>query len=358
MVKDLKNSFAGKKIFVTGHTGFKGVWLMEFLEYLGAETFGYSLMANSQPNHYSMIGKKYRETIGDICDLEKLTTAISSFDPDAIIHLAAQSLVRKSYQDPIETYQSNVMGSLMILKASHAAKNLRSILMITTDKVYENLEIEHSYHENDRLGGYDMYSSSKACCEILVGSYRRSFYPILDFGNKHQVLIATARAGNVIGGGDWNQDRLIPDLILSAVTERSVSIRNPLAIRPWQHVLDCIQGYILLTRKMLESDTSISGAWNFSPAKEGNLNVIEIAEHCKSVWPKIQYHIEKQQGAPHEAGILMLDSSKAVSLLGWQAKYQAEEAVKQTVEWYKNYYQQNTVITAKQIEEYLNQNAV
>jgi len=356
MVKDLKNSFAGKKIFVTGHTGFKGVWLMEILEYLGAETYGYSLPASSQPNHYSIIGKKYQETLGDISDLEKLTTAISKFDPDAIIHLAAQSLVRKSYQDPIETYQSNVMGSLMILKASHVAKKLRSILMITTDKVYENLETEHSYHENDRLGGYDMYSSSKACCEILVDSYRRSFYPLSDYGNNHQVLIATARAGNVIGGGDWNQDRLIPDLILSAVKGESVSIRNPKAIRPWQHVLDCIQGYILLTKKMFESDSNISGAWNFSPLKEGNLNVIEIAEHCKSVWSKIQYHIEKQEGAPHEADILMLDSSKAVSLLGWQAKYQAEEAVERTVEWYKKYYQENTVITANQIEEYLNLN--
>ncbi|MBK9271785.1 MAG: CDP-glucose 4,6-dehydratase [Saprospiraceae bacterium] len=354
MVEALKETFKNRRVLVTGHTGFKGVWLMEMLEFLGAETFGYSLLPESTQNHHRIIGKTYNELIADICDLEKLQHAIASFNPDVILHLAAQSLVRKSYVDPLLTYQTNVMGSLNVLKASASAQNLRAILMVTTDKVYENLETDYAYREGDRLGGYDMYSSSKACCEILIDSYRRSYLPLAEYGHNHQILLASARAGNVIGGGDWNRDRLIPDLILSAVNHASVPIRNPHAIRPWQHVMDCLYGYLLLTRRMLLADKSVSGAWNFSPSSEDVLTVIQIAEKCAEIWNEVKFHIELKDDHPHEAKILKLDPGKATSHLSWKPIFHSSDTILQTVQWYKSWYNQNECLTMAQIESYFN----
>lgn len=353
MVSDLKRIFAGKRVFVTGHTGFKGVWLMEMLDLLGAETFGYSLAPEGQVSHYQLMGKRYRETIGDINDFGTLSKAMTEFSPDLVIHMAAQALVRQSYRDPVETYETNVMGSLRVLQAAAACKSIRALLMITTDKVYENKEIHYAYHESDRLGGYDMYSSSKACCEILIDSFRRSFLSVERYGDAHNIILCSARSGNVIGGGDWNQDRLVPDLVASATGGISVAIRNPVAIRPWQHVLDCLNGYLMLSARMLQKDLSVSGAWNFAPYQDDVLTVKELADAAKENWEKVQYHIFRDPDTPHEAGLLMLDHSKAVSKLGWKPRYRSGDSIRLTMEWYRAYYEQDELISRKQILEFL-----
>lgn len=353
MVNDLKRIFAGKRVFVTGHTGFKGVWLMEMLDLLGAETFGYALAPEGQVSHYNLIGKKFQEKIGDINDPMTLSNAILDFSPDLLIHMAAQSLVRQSYKDPVETYQTNVMGSLQVLHAAAHCRSLSGILMITTDKVYENKEIHYAYRESDRLGGYDMYSSSKACCEILIDSFRRSFLSPDQYGNSHHIILCSARSGNVIGGGDWNQDRLIPDLVASATGGVSVAIRNPVAVRPWQHVLDCLNGYLMLSARMMEKDLGVSGAWNFAPNSDDVLNVKELADEARKNWDKIQYHLFKDPDTPHEAGLLLLDHHKAVSKLGWKPRYRSEQSVRLTMDWYKAFYENNELITRNQIEDFL-----
>ena len=346
--------FKNKKVFVTGNTGFKGSWLFVLLQQLGANVFGYALAPATTPSHYQLL--KINETcIADINETDKLFKAIDDVKPEIIFHLAAQPLVRESYVNPLYTYQTNVIGTLSLLEAAKKCSSVKAIVLITTDKVYENKEWERPYTETDELGGYDMYSSSKACCEILISSYRNSFFNINSYKKEHSVLIASARAGNVIGGGDWSPDRLLPDIVKAAAKNEKVQIRNPKAVRPWQHVLDCLYGYLLLGARLLNEETAFSGAWNFSPYSSEAKNVQEIAAIAKQSWQNIDIEFGTPPENYHEAGLLILDNNKAVEKLQWKPIWNTTQAVQQTIEWYKQFYINNEVISLLQVQNYLDQ---
>lgn len=350
--------YQNKKVFITGNTGFKGSWLAALFSRLNVSVEGYSLAPVTTPDHYSLLGIDYKTTIGNILDGDKLTRAIAEAEPDIIFHLAAQALVRPSYIDPLNTYETNVTGTLKLLEAARKCPSVRAIVLITTDKVYDNKEREEPYKEMDELGGYDMYSSSKACCEILIKSYRNSFFNLDDYGKKHHVLIASARAGNVIGGGDWSTDRLIPDIAKATSLQKKVLIRNPLSVRPWQHVLDCLHGYLLLGAKLLNNEKSFSQPWNFSPFSTESKNVRIITEIAKNTWPDIEIELGASPDNYHEAGLLMLDNTKAIEELKWKPVWDTYTAVEKTINWYKNYYNTKKINSFADMEEYLkNMNA-
>ena len=346
--------YQNKKIFITGNTGFKGSWLSAFFYKLNIHVEGYALAPETAPNHFSLLNIDYKTTIANILDSNTLDSAISMAQPDIIFHMAAQSLVRPSYIDPVNTYETNVIGTLNVLEAARKCKTVKAIVLITTDKVYENKEQERPYSETDELGGYDMYSSSKACCEILIKSYRNSFFNIDEYKIKHDVLIASARAGNVIGGGDWSAERLIPDIAAATAAGKKVQIRNPKSVRPWQHVLDCLYGYVLLGAKLLNEEKQFAEAWNFSPYSSEVKNVEEITGIAKKNWQNIDIEFATSPDALHEAGLLILDNSKAITKLGWQPAWNTTEAVQKTIEWYKAYYQDNSILTDDNIADYLN----
>ncbi|RYG44665.1 MAG: CDP-glucose 4,6-dehydratase, partial [Chitinophagaceae bacterium] len=327
-----------KKVFITGHTGFKGSWLTAIFNHLGVASYGYSLPPETTPNHYELLNTGQAGEFGNILDREKLHAAVARFQPDIIFHLAAQALVRPSYTDPVNTYETNVIGTLNVLEAARACKSVQAVVLITTDKVYENKEWEKPYAETDTLGGYDMYSSSKACCEILISSYRNSFFNTEQYGRQHNVLIASVRAGNVIGGGDWSVDRLLPDIAQAASQSKQVQIRNPLSVRPWQHVLDCLYGYLLVGEKLLNQETDFAAAWNFSPYSTEAKNVEEVANVAKKSWEAIDISFGKAPDNYHEAGLLILDNSKAIEKLGWKPVWNTELAIQKTIEWYKAFY--------------------
>lgn len=345
--------YQNKKVFITGNTGFKGSWLIAFLKKLNVQVEGYALEPETAPNHFSLLNIDYKTTIANILDKDKLVSAIRKAEPDIIFHLAAQALVRSSYLDPVNTYETNVIGTLNVLEAARKCKSVKAIVLITTDKVYENKETEKPYSETDELGGYDMYSSSKACCEILIKSYRNSFFNIADYKVKHGVLIASARAGNVIGGGDWNKDRLIPDIAIASSNNKKVQIRNPKSVRPWQHVLDCLYGYLLLGSRLLNEEKEFAEAWNFAPYSSETKTVEEITAIAKHSWNKIDIEFGKPLDNFHEAGLLTLDNSKAIEKLHWKPVWNTTEAVQKTIEWYKAYYQDNRVLTDNNIDDYL-----
>jgi CDP-glucose 4,6-dehydratase len=345
--------YQNKKVFITGNTGFKGSWLMAFFKELNVEVTGYALPPDTTPDHFSLLETGFKTTFANILDKQNLDAAISDARPDIIFHLAAQALVRPSYTDPVNTYETNVIGTLNVLEAARKCSSVRAIVLITTDKVYDNKEWERPYTEADELGGYDMYSSSKACCEILISSYRNSFFNLAEYKTKHNVLIASARAGNVIGGGDWSVDRLLPDIAAAAAQNKKVQIRNPLSVRPWQHVLDCLHGYLLLGAKLLNGETAFAEAWNFSPYSTEAKNVEEIATVAKQHWEDIAIEFGVPPQNFHEAGLLILDNSKAIEKLGWKPVWGTEEAVEKTIGWYKAYYQQKTVLTRNNINDYL-----
>ena len=345
--------YQNKKVFITGNTGFKGSWLAAFFQKLNVHIEGYALAPQTIPSHFFLLQANYKSTLENILDKEKLDTAIAKAQPDIIFHLAAQALVRPSYTDPVNTYQTNVIGTLNVLEAARKCKNVKAVVLITTDKVYENKEWDKPYSEIDELGGYDMYSSSKACCEILIKSYRNSFFNIADYKIKHNVLIASARAGNVIGGGDWSADRLIPDIATATAQNKKVNIRNPKSVRPWQHVLDCIYGYLLLGAKLLQQEKSFAEAWNFSPYSAEAKNVEEIAAIAKNSWADIDIEFGSVPDNFHEAGLLILDNSKAITKLQWKPVWNTTEAVQKTIEWYKAYYQGNGILTENNIADYI-----
>ncbi|MBC7935324.1 MAG: CDP-glucose 4,6-dehydratase [Rhizobacter sp.] len=347
------NIYQHKKVFITGHTGFKGSWLTAFFDHLGVKTQGYSLAPETIPNHYDLLNKNDAGSFANILDKEKLNAAVSAAQPAIIFHLAAQALVRPSYIDPVNTYETNVMGTLNVLEAARKCKSVKAVVLITTDKVYENREWQKPYAETDRLGGYDMYSSSKACCEILINSYRNSFFNIAAYGQSHEVLIASVRAGNVIGGGDWSVDRLLPDIAIAAAQNKKVQIRNPLSVRPWQHVLDCLYGYLLVGARLLNGENNFAESWNFSPYSSEAKNVQEVASIAKMSWSDIDISFGQAPDNFHEAGLLILDNSKAVHKLGWNPVWNTTKAIEKTVEWYKNFYQDNKVLTGSNIAEYL-----
>ncbi|NLK23063.1 MAG: CDP-glucose 4,6-dehydratase [Clostridiales bacterium] len=342
--------YKNKKVIITGHTGFKGTWLTLILKKLGAEVLGYSLEPNTNPSLFNIcnLNNGIKNFYGDIRNDKFLEEVIKEFNPDIIFHLAAQPLVRLSYKNPKLTYETNVIGTLNIYEAARKCSNLKAIVSITADKCYENREWVYGYRENDPMGGYDPYSSSKGCVELLSNSYRKSFF------EKEGILLATCRAGNVIGGGDWAEDRLIPDFVRAVSKNEKIIIRNPLATRPWQHVLEPLRGYLSIGLKLLEGDKDFAEGWNFRPNDSDILSVKNVLDESIRIWGKGNYELDKNEN-PHEAMSLKLDISKAKAKLKWNPKYNVHEAINETINWYKEYYNGNKNMkeyTEKQIEKY------
>ena len=345
--------YKDKTVLVTGHTGFKGSWLCFWLKQMGAKVIGYSLEAPTNPNHIELLNLDIVSIIGDIRDLDKLNQVFNEYKPDIVFHLAAQPLVRLSYENPIETYETNVMGTLKVFEASRI-NNVKAIVNITSDKAYENREWIWGYRENDPMGGYDPYSSSKGCADILTNSYRNSFFNIKDYKIKHNTLLATCRAGNVIGGGDWAKDRLITDIMLSVSQGKKVSIRNPKATRPWQHVLEPLSGYLHIGQKLLEEKVEFADAWNFGPSDEGSICVEEVVKNVKKHWDKIDYEINIDPNQLHEANLLKLDCSKVHILLKWKDVWDSQTTFEKTVKWYKSFYEEDkNILTEQDLDSYI-----
>jgi CDP-glucose 4,6-dehydratase len=347
------NVYKGKKVFVTGNTGFKGSWIVLWFMRLGANVFGYSLNLPTDPNHHKILNLDFETTSGDVRNLEKLRKAIEFFQPDIVFHMAAQSLVRKSYQNPVETFGTNVMGTANLFDACREADFVKAIVNVTSDKCYENREWVWGYRENDPMGGYDPYSASKGCAELVTASYRKSFFPIDEYQKTHQTLVASARAGNVIAGGDWGEDRLVPDIMRAASQNESAQIRNPQSIRPWQHVLEPLSGYLLLGQRLLEGKQEFSGAWNFGPTDEGHRNVVAVVRELQKHWSNIDYQTEADEKNPHEANLLKLDCSKAYTKLKWESVWGTSTAFAKTAQWYKEYYESGHVRSEEQLTEYI-----
>ena len=351
--ENISSFYNKKKVFITGHTGFKGSWLTAALHKFGAEIKGYALEPEQPGGLYDYIQPLSLSTsvISDIRSKEKLTTEILSFQPDFIFHLAAQPLVRRSYQVPAETFDINVTGTANLLEAAGKLKNKCSFIVITTDKVYHNKEQDVLYKEEDELGGHDPYSASKACAEIVADSFRKSFFNLSDY-SVHQKALSTVRAGNVIGGGDWSTDRLLPDIINHLANGKPVLVRNPDAVRPWQHVLEAITGYLLLGIQLHNNPDKFSQPFNFGPQPEDHLPVREVVEKAIKIWGSGTWKDVSDKTQPHEAGLLKLDISKAARALEWKPKLNADEAIRWTVEWYKQKEEQKADFTIGQIEEY------
>jgi CDP-glucose 4,6-dehydratase len=352
-----KEFWKGKKVFVTGHTGFKGSWLCLWLHSLGAKITGYSLNPPSNPNLFDLckINEITNTVIGDIRNYPLLNSAISDFDPDMIIHLAAQPLVRESYSNPIETYETNVLGTVNVFEAvrslSTKSDKKRAIVNVTSDKCYENKEWLWGYREDDKLGGYDPYSNSKACSELVTSCYLQSFfYP----NNPYSITLASARAGNVIGGGDFAADRLIPDCVRSCLNKTEIIIRNPYSLRPWQHVLEPLGGYLLLAEKLYNDGVVYQGGWNFGPSEKDALSVKTIVDIFIKKWGEPANIKIEGDNVTHEAKILKLDCSKAKQLLGWEPCWDIREAIDKVVSWTKAYNTNQDLkkVCIGQIEEY------
>ena len=345
--------YRGKKVFLTGHTGFKGSWFVACLNQLGAEVRGYSLEPNHNNDLYHIINGNSlcHSVIGDIRDSAQLSKEIKYFQPDFIFHLAAQPLVRVSYELPLETYEVNILGTANLLDGARGLNKKCIIIIITTDKVYENNEWHYPYRESDRLGGYDPYSSSKACAELIVSSYRNSFFNQKHL-KVHKKSLATARAGNVIGGGDWSKDRIIPDIVKAINSSTPIEIRNPESVRPWQHVLEPLIGYLTLGIKMSENPEKYNKAWNFGPFFHDNITVSDLAARAIKVWGKGDIKYKNNQDFPHEASLLMLDISQTVAELGWQPRWNSTEAIEKTIDWYKQYLDFSNNILNDQINQY------
>lgn len=333
------NNYSNKKVFITGHTGFKGSWLVKILSMLGAQIKGYALSPTSEINLFDHINgdKLCVSEINDLRNKEALVKAIVDFKPDFVFHLAAQPLVRLSYEIPSETFEVNAIGTANLLDGIRQLDNKCSVVLITTDKVYYNYEWEYPYRENDRLGGYDPYSASKACAELVIDSYRNSFFNLSNI-EVHQKSISVGRAGNVIGGGDWSDDRLIPDIVKSLILDKSILIRNPKSIRPWQHVVEPLFGYLELGKNMYEFPVSYSKAYNFGPNISDTLSVEDMVQKSIQFWGNGEYMIDENQNNFHEAGLLKLDITRSLTELSWKPIFTAEIAIQRTIDWYKNYY--------------------
>lgn len=341
-----------KKVFLTGHTGFKGSWLSLWLQSLGANVTGYALPPPTTPNLFTLanVADGMQSVIGDVRDYDALKNTMQAHKPEIVIHMAAQPLVRYSYKEPVETFATNVMGTVHVLEAARHIDSVKTIINVTTDKCYENDESNRGYHENDRLGGHDPYSSSKACSELVTSSYRDAYF-------QQGPALASARAGNVIGGGDWAADRLIPDIINSCLQSRPVLIRHPHALRPWQHVLEPLSGYLLLAQRLHESPAEYAESWNFGPLPDDIQPVSWIADRITQLWGHSASWKLDGGKHPHEATYLRLDCTKAASKLGWQPRWNITKGLEETVHWYRAYHQNQPVrdITLAQIQQFMNQ---
>ncbi|WP_239060669.1 CDP-glucose 4,6-dehydratase [Bacteroides sp. 519] len=350
------NFFKGKRVLITGHTGFKGSWLSIWLHELGAEVIGISLDPVTAKDNFvlSKIGNKIIDLRGDVRNGQYLKDVFKRYQPDIVFHLAAQPLVRQSYQIPVETYETNVMGTIHVMEAIRVTDSVKVGVMITTDKCYENKEQVWGYREDEPMGGYDPYSSSKGAAEIAISSWRRSFFNPEQYKD-HGKSIASARAGNVIGGGDWAKDRIIPDCVRSLEDNKPIGIRNPYAIRPWQHVLEPLSGYMLLAMKMWESPTEYCEGWNFGPSFDSITTVGDIASKMIHYYGKGQLQDLSEDNAPHESNILMLDVSKSRFRLNWKAQMDLDQMVELTANWYKKYQHTNVYeLCVEQIQYYSN----
>ena len=324
----------GKKVFLTGHTGFKGGWTVLWLQKLGAVVKGYALEPNTIPSLFEIakIGDGIQSEFGDIRDLNQLKKSLLDFSPEIVIHMAAQPLVRLSYLDPVVTYQTNVMGTINLFEAVRACESVKAVVNVTTDKCYENNEWVWGYRENEAMGGHDPYSSSKGCSELVTSAYRRSF-----FGNKSKVSLGSARAGNVIGGGDWSQDRLIPDALSAFFENKPVVIRSPLSTRPWQHVLEPISGYLLLAEKLYLDGESYAEAWNFGPKDEDVKSVGQVMDYLVAHWPADAcWELDGSQH-PHEAKLLKLDISKVENRLKWTPSWELSMTLQSIIDWHQSW---------------------
>lgn len=354
--------YKNKKVLVTGHTGFKGSWLVLWLKLLGARVLGYALESETNPSLFEVlpVSSGMKCVIADIRDRKTLEETFQEFKPEFVFHLAAQPIVRRSYKDPVLTYETNVCGTLYVLEAARKCESVKAFVNVTTDKCYENAEKGHGFKEDDPKGGHDMYSSSKACVEIMSDSYRKSFlaHHLKEKGNEKDkgcFSLATARAGNVIGGGDWAQDRLVPDCVRSIAAGNDIEIRNPNSVRPWQFVLEPLSGYLLLGEKLYRSGAKYAQGYNFGPCGDSVLKVSEIAAKVVQLFGKGHVKVcETDNEYVHEAKLLLLNIEKAEKELGWRPVYSANEAVEKTVEWYKKFYNNEKMydFTMKQIEEY------
>ena len=349
--------YKNKKVLITGHTGFKGSWLSLWLTLLGAEVIGFSLKPNTDPNLFNVLNLKQKliSVIGDIRNKDALEKVINEYKPDFIFHLAAQPLVRLSYQQPHLTFETNIMGTVNLLESIRKTELECVVINVTSDKCYENAGNVCSFKENDSMGGYDPYSSSKGASELVTSAYRNSFFNPEDYGSCHKVALASARAGNVIGGGDWAEDRLIPDIVRALSKSEEIIIRNPHAIRPWQHVMECVSGYLHLGAMLYENNVEYTGGWNFGPDDNSIMTVEEIILKSLKLWGNGNYKIISEKNLK-EATFLRLDIIKAKEKLGWQPIYNIDQSIEKTISWYRTFYESKTDMfefTKNQLEEYI-----
>lgn len=351
--ESLQKHYSGKKVFVTGHTGFKGSWLITWLHLLGASVKGYALQSEDEKDIFNVVSPhiNIESIIGDIRDKQKLQQEIISFQPDFIFHLAAQAMVRRSYEIPAETFEVNAIGTANLLEAFLHLEKKCTAIIVTTDKVYENKERNKLYKEKNRLGGYDPYSASKACTELITESFHRSFFNIKKI-DTHQKTLVTARAGNVIGGGDWNKDRIIPDIINNLRSGTPIPVRNPDAIRPWQHVLEPLGGYLALAALLDEHPQKLSASYNFGPKKKDHLTVKGLVNIAIDCWGTGNWKDMSGTSQPHEAGILKLNIKRAKKELNWQPKLNSKDAIHWTIDWYKQPSEMLFDYTVAQIKSY------
>lgn len=338
-------AYRGKTVLITGHTGFKGAWLALWLERLGAKVVGYALPPPTDPSLFAdtLLAERLTHLLGDVRDRQGIARVLQEHRPELVFHLAAQPLVRQSYREPAETYEVNVMGTVNLLEAVRGTPGVRACIVVTSDKCYENREWIYAYRENDPLGGYDPYSSSKGCAELVTAAYRKSFFPPPHY-DRHRVSLASVRAGNVIGGGDWAEDRIVPDCIRALMRRETIPVRNPDAIRPWQHVLEPLSGYLWLGARMLQDPVNFADSWNFGPASSSNVTVRAIVEQLLEYWGKGEWASVSEgidpSGQLHEAQSLKLDTTKAAGLLRWEPVYDVTSALRVTVDWYAAYHRE------------------
>ncbi len=340
--------YRGRRVLVSGQTGFKGSWLWEWLRRMGAQIGGIALAPLSEPNHWNLLYPEDNMSPVDVRDAQAVQDVVQEFEPEIVFHLAAEALVRRSYHEPLQTMSTNILGTQHVYEACRKVQSVRAIVSITSDKVYQNQEREAGYLEHDRLGGADPYSCSKACVELLSDCYRQSFFQLED-----SPLLATVRAGNVIGGGDWAEDRIVVDAVRAASRGEVLRIRNPHAVRPWQHVLEPLAGYLMVGQALLTGNRNAATAWNFGPRQEDAVPVGDLVVAMTEVWPKVIAEFAPEANAPHETKILRLNSNCARDTLGWQPLWSWREAVDRTLSWYRQYYEEGACCTAVDFDAYI-----